>query len=577
MDHGSGPFDDVQKEYLAGFFAGLASGEPMPHIAAPVDVAAAAETTVFGTPLEDLSKEERWKLEQNGLDVWEKIVACAESDTPPEGADIFRFKFHGLFYVAPAQDAFMVRVRAPANVLSSAQLAGLAEIAHDWGGGYGDITTRGNVQLRELRPKHIVRVLMKLHDLGLISRGAGADNVRNITATPTSGFDPLEVCDVRPLAKALQFYILNHRDLYGLPRKFNISFDSGGSVSVVADTNDIAFVARRVPADRAVPEGVYFRVLLAGVTGHGQFALDAGIIVAPHECVAVAAAMLRVFNENGDRTNRKKARLKYLIDRWGVDRFVAETEKKLAFPLRRFAEATCEPRAPVDQHGHLGVHPQRTAGRRYVGVAIPVGRLRSDGMRALASIAQTFGSGTLCPTVWQNVIIPDVRDEQLDDMLAALTRAGFSWQPSAVKAGLVACTGNTGCKFSATNTKGQAIELGDYLESRVTLDRPINIHLTGCPNSCAQHYVGDIGLLGVNVTVGDRTVEAYNVVVGGGTDERQAIARELVSGVPFERLPTFIAEVIRRYQAGRVNGESFSEFVRRHEPAALRSLLVPTP
>lgn len=586
MDELPSALDPIQKEYLAGYVAGLASGKLLPfagHLpdgrlsadprsGAPNSVIEPPEETFFGTPLSELSKEERWKYEQNPLDIWEKIVACADSERPPEGADVFRFKFFGLFYVAPAQDAFMLRVRIPGNVMSSHQLVGLAEMAREWGGGYGDITTRGNIQLRELHPKHVVRVLMKLHDLGLIARGSGADNIRNITATPTSGFDPDELYDVRPLAKALQFYILNHRDLYGLPRKFNVSFDSGGRVSVVADTNDIAFVARRIPAGRSVPEGVYFRVLLAGVTGHGDFARDAGIVVAPEECVAVAAAMIRVFNEHGDRTNRRKARLKYLIDRWGVERFVDETQKRLAFPLRRCDARECEPRPAVVRHGHLGVHPQRQRGLNYIGVAIPVGRMRADEMRALAAIAQTYGAGLLCPTVWQNLIIPGIPDARLGAATAAVVEAGFHYQASSIKGGMVACTGKSGCRFSATETKGHALALTRYLEERIELDQPINIHITGCPNSCAQHYIGDIGLLGTTLTVGEQSLEAYNILVGGGTDDRQALARELVKGVAFSDVPALLERILATYRSRRVGDESFVDFVRRHRIDALRSL-----
>jgi len=586
MDELPSALDPIQKEYLAGYVAGLASGKLLPfagHLpdgrlsadprsGAPNSVIEPPEETFFGTPLSELSKEERWKYEQNPLDIWEKIVACADSERPPEGADVFRFKFFGLFYVAPAQDAFMLRVRIPGNVMSSHQLVGLAEMAREWGGGYGDITTRGNIQLRELRPKHVVRVLMKLHDLGLIARGSGADNIRNITATPTSGFDPDELYDVRPLAQALQFYILNHRDLYGLPRKFNVSFDSGGRVSVVADTNDIAFVARRIPAGRSVPEGVYFRVLLAGVTGHGDFARDAGIVVAPEECVAVAAAMIRVFNEHGDRTNRRKARLKYLIDRWGVERFVDETQKRLAFPLRRCDARECEPRPAVVRHGHLGVHPQRQRGLNYIGVAIPVGRMRADEMRALAAIAQTYGTGLLCPTVWQNLIIPGIPDARLGAATAAVVEAGFHYQASSIKGGMVACTGKSGCRFSATETKGHALALTRYLEERIELDQPINIHITGCPNSCAQHYIGDIGLLGTTLTVGEQSLEAYNILVGGGTDDRQALARELVKGVAFSDVPALLERILATYRSRRVSDESFVDFVRRHRIDALRSL-----
>src|SRR5690606_8066697 len=173
-------------------------------------------------------------------------------------------------------------------------------------------------------------------DLGLTSRGAGADNIRNITASPHAGFDPDELIDTRPFAKALHHYILNHRDLYGLPRKFNIAFDGGGTISAAADTNDIGFFAVRVGEGVAgIEPGVYFRVQLGGITGHKDFARDTGLLIKPDQALPLAAAMVRVFAENGDRTNRKKARLKYLLEKWGDDKFVEESGKRVAFPLQR--------------------------------------------------------------------------------------------------------------------------------------------------------------------------------------------------------------------------------------------------
>ena len=252
----------------------------------------------------------------------------------------------------------MLRLRLPGGMVTAQQMRGLASMAEEWGSGRADITTRANLQIREFQPKNIVRVLEKVDALGMTSRGAGADNIRNITASPITGIDPTELYDVAPLAEALHYYILNSRDMYGLPRKFNVAFDNGGAIGVVADTNDIGFIATRVGEGHDVPAGVYFRVLLCGITGHKQFAENCGLLLRPEQTVAAAAAMIRVFSENGDRTDRKKARLKYLVDRWGVEKFLAETEKLLAFPLIRFAAENCEPRHAIDRAGHIGIHAQ---------------------------------------------------------------------------------------------------------------------------------------------------------------------------------------------------------------------------
>ena len=278
----------------------------------------------------------------------------------------------------------MCRLRVPANQISSGQLRGLAALAAEYAGGYADLTTRGNLQLREVGARHAPDLLLGLYDLGLTARGAGADNIRNVTATPTSGFDPRELCDVRPQARALHHYILHSRDLYGLPRKFNVAFDSGGQVSVAGATNDIGLRAVRIPEQTGAPgaepsasagaeagaelaPGVYFRMLLGGITGHGSFGRDAGIVVPPEECVAVVAAMLRVFAAAGDRTNRKRARLKYVLERWGIERFVAETEALLGTALRRLPLQQCAAAAPVVRGAHVGVHRQRQPEFNWVG------------------------------------------------------------------------------------------------------------------------------------------------------------------------------------------------------------------
>src|SRR5450756_1419951 len=231
-------FTEEQKQYLQGFFAAVQQRGFVPFAGHTADgrvthdpasgaknlAAEEAEPLFFGTPVSDLCREEKWKYEQNGLDVWEKLVAHASEDRAPVAEDLFRFKFHGLFYVAPAQDSFMLRLRAPGGVLTSRQMRGLAEMAEKWGAGRCDLTTRANLQIREFQPRDIVRVLNKVESLGMTSRGSGADNIRNITASPLSGLDPNELLDVQPLAAALQHYISNSRDLYGLPRKFNVAF-----------------------------------------------------------------------------------------------------------------------------------------------------------------------------------------------------------------------------------------------------------------------------------------------------------------------------------------------------------------
>lgn len=573
-------FTAEQKEYLLGFFAGAMQRGIKPFVgltanglltddpaSGAMNRAEPVEEVYFGTPVSELSREELWKYEENPLDIWDKLVAHADQNRVPAPDDLFRFKFHGLFYVAPAQDSFMLRLRVPGGILTSQQMRGLASMASEWGSGRADITTRANLQIREFQPKDIVRVLNKLDALGMTSRGSGADNIRNITASPITGIDPAELYDVAPLVEALHQYILNSRDMYELPRKFNVAFDNGGAISVVADTNDIGFIATRVEEGRSVPAGVYFRVLLCGITGHKQFAFDSGLLLRPEQTVAVAAAMIRVFNENGNRTDRNKARLKYLIDEWGVERFIAETERRLAFPLMRVATEECEAHLPIDRAGHIGIHAQRQRDLSYIGISVPVGRLPVDQMLAVADVAERLGNGELRLTVWQNLLIPNIANEQIEDALRCIRSAGLDCTAGTVLRGTVACTGNRGCRYAATDTKAHAVALASLIDSKFNIEQPVNLHVTGCPHSCAQHYIGDIGLLGTKVA----GAEGYQVVIGGGSDQDRGLARELIPAIPFTELPGVMEQLFHRYTECREPNESFLEFSRRHSIEELKS------
>jgi len=586
----SSDFTPDQKRVLEAIFSSAAAAFPFAgHLAdgritadpASGAVNGAEPDTVFGTPVDELCKPERWKLEENPLDIWDKIVAHADRDEFPNEADTFRFKYHGLFHVAPAQDSFMLRIRVPAGELTAQQLHGLADMAADWGGGCAHITTRANIQIREFRPRDIVRVLVRLQELGLTSRGSGADNIRNITATPTSGFDSTELLDVRPYAKALHHYILNHRDLYGLPRKFNVAFDSGGSVSAAADTNDIGFVACRVseePARAGGSEngpgsapGIYFGVELGGITGHGDFARNCGVLIKPSECVAVAAAMIRVFNENGDRTNRKKARLKYLLEKWGVDRFIDETQRKLAFPLARFPVGACGSRRPLIKQGWIGPFKQAQPKLNYIGVGIPVGRMSAKQMHILADTAEHFGKGELRLTVWQNLIIPHIADGLVDSVCRRIRTIGLATEPAGLSGGVIACTGSKGCKYAAADTKGHATSLAKALANReLAGDQPVNIHFTGCAHSCAQHYCGDIGFLATQLASGG---EGYHVVLGGGMGDEQGIGRELFRGVEASEIRGLVERILKTYEGARKSGDTFVLWSRRHTVGQLQELL----
>jgi ferredoxin-nitrite reductase len=585
-------FSPEQKRYLEGFVAGIAAtrasggitgaaagAAPAPVVTAePTGPDAAAHRAMarFEAEGRKLVNEEKIKREELGLDSYARMKQHARDGVFPKGGDVFRWKFHGLFYVAPTQDSYMCRLRIPNGILKHWQFEGVADLAERHAGGYSHITTRANLQIREIPVTEGPAVLEGLVGLGLTSRGAGADNIRNVTGSPAAGIDPQELIDTRPYALEWHHHILADRSLYGLPRKFNVAFDGGGRIGALEETNDIGFQAVEVADGFGVAPGVWFRVVLGGITGHLDLARDTGVIVRPEEATAVADAMVRVFIDHGDRTDRKKARLKYLLDAWGFEKFLAATEEKLGGKLTRVPAEAVAPRPEPDRLAHVGVHQQKQDGLNWVGVVLPVGKMSVEQMRGLARIARDLGDGELRLTVWQNLILSGVADANVALVEAALEALGLTSRATAIRAGLVACTGAAGCKFGNADTKATAEAIARHCEGRVAVDLPVNIHVTGCHHSCAQHYIGDIGLVGARVPLNEEgdTVPGYHVVVGGGFGPDAAIGRELWRDVREEDAPARVEALLRAWLANRADdAETLARFTRRHESDALRSLV----
>jgi ferredoxin-nitrite reductase len=324
-----------------------------------------------------------------------------------------------------------------------------------------------------------------------------------------------------------------------------------------------------------VEPGVWFRLMLGGITGHKDFARETGVVVRPADATQVADAVVRVFTDHGDRTNRNKARLKYVIDSLGMDKVVALTQEKLGRKLDRVPPEALAPRPAVDRVAHIGVHAQKQDGLNFIGVVLPVGRLTPDQIRGLAGIARALGDGDIRLTVWQNLLISGVPDDKVKGAVAGIKALGLSVSASSIRAGLVACTGNVGCRFAASDTKRHAEEIARWCEARVELDGPVNIHLTGCHHSCAQHYIGDIGLLACKVSINDdgNTVEGYHVLVGGGAGQDAGLAREIFMDVRAEEVPATVERLLRSYVAHRSSSaETFLAFSRRHEVEALKAM-----
>ena len=572
-------FTAEQKRYLEGFAAGAGiartGGAPSSVAGAAsgperIHDEARARTLAAGGKL---VAEEDAKAKKQALDLWDEIRKLADEDKFPKGTDVFLWKFHGLFYVSPAQNSFMCRLRIPGGQLSAQQMRGLADLSERCAGGYSHVTTRANLQLREIPAKSTPELLMGITELGLTSRGSGADNIRNVTGSPTAGVDAQELLDTQPLCREMHHFILNHREMYGLPRKFNIAFDGGGRISALDDTNDIGFFAVRVPPGKSAPAGVYFRLRLGGITGHLDFARDEGVVLEPSECVRVAEAIVRVFTEHGDRTDRLKARMKYVIDRIGHAKYLELVEEKLGRKLARLPLEDCEPRPPIAKHGHVGFHAQKQEGLYYAGLALPVGKLTAGQMRGIASIAQAHGDGSIRLTVWQNLLLTGIPKAKIEQVKIDVEHLGLEWRASSIRSGLIACTGNKGCKFSASDTKGHAMAIAEHVEARLNLDTPVNIHLTGCHHSCAQHYIGDIGLIAARVPEGEDTVEGYHIHVGGGYGEEQRMAREIHRDVKAPDAPAAIHRMLAAYLAHRASpDESFFAFASRHDVERLKEL-----
>ena len=581
-------FTDEQKRYLEGFVSGVQTSRTAAGLKPLAGVGAGASEPVGPDALhlkamarteaqgKKLSNEEKAKRDDHPFEAYPRLKTEAEAGNFPKGADNFRWRFHGLFYVAPAQDFFMCRLRIANGILSHWQFAGVADLADKFGGGFSHVTTRANLQIREIKAENGPALVDSLVDLGLTSKGSGADNIRNVTGSATAGIDGQELIDTRRYAKEWHHHILNTRTMYSLPRKFNVAFDGGGAIPTLEDTNDISFTAVTVRDGAGARPGVWFRLGLGGITGHKDFARPTGVYVKPGDATRVADAIVRVFIDNGDRTDRKKARLKYVLDSWGFEKFLSEVEKVLGSPLKRFEDAQVSEPQAQNRLAHVGTHAQKQAGKVWMGVVLPVGKITSGQMRALAKISQEFGDGDIRLTVWQNLLISGIDASRTDDVEARLTAIGLTAKASSVRAGLVACTGAPSCKFAAANTKGTAEAIAAYVEPRIALDSPINIHLTGCHHSCAQHYIGDIGLIACKIPVApdsEDTVDGFHIHIGGGFGPDAAIAREFSANVKVEDCPRTVLRILQTYARNRLGpDETFIAFARRFDIAALQSL-----
>lgn len=455
----------------------------------------------------------------------------------------------GFFYRQVTPGKFMLRMRVPNGILTTSQMRVLAEIVQRYGRGAGfqdqgnaDITTRQNLQLRGIRLEDIPEILKRLQQAGMTCVQTGMDNVRNITGSPVAGIDADELIDTRGIVRNLQDMITSNGEgnlaLSNLPRKFNIAVAGGRDNSVHAELNDLGFV----PA--WLNSRLGFNVIVGGYFAPNKYvaAIPLNAWVPPEDVVALTEAMMIVYRDHGPRENRQKCRMMYLIEAWGIEKFRAEVEKQLGQPIEAAAE---KDEVDWDKRDHIGVYPQMQQGLNYVGLHVPVGRLYAHEMFELARMAEVYGSGEIRLTVEQNLIIPNIPDTRLQPFLAEpLLRERFSIEPGNLNRGLVSCTGAEFCGFAIIETKNRAKAMIQELEQELIQPRPVRIHWTGCPNSCGQPQIADIGLMGTKTRKGDQTVEAVDIWMGGKVGKDACLGQQVMKKVPCEDLKPILRDLL---------------------------------
>ena len=497
----------------------------------------------MGVPM---NKYERMKAEKDGLDVWPDLLNYAAKRTPvadiPED-ELNRMKWYGVFHRPQKPGTFMIRVRLTGGQMNATQARALASVAATRGQ-FADITSRQNIQLRDIQLHEVPGILQSLSNAGIHTLQTGMDNVRNFIGCPLAGIDGMELFDSRPLLEAIaEAHLVARKQFSNLPRKFNVSLAGCRDDCGQAQTQDLGFV----PATKDV-EGrrvAGFNILVGGALGgtSPRLATPLDVFLTPNLVVPFFLTLLSVYRDNGPREIRTKSRLKWLIAEWGEERLREAIEAEMGVRLER---AGIDERLQV-AGDHLGIHPQRQVGMNYVGLHVPVGRISAAQLEALAGIADRHGKGELRLTVDQNVIVTHVSDANLSALLEEPLLQELKPHPSAVWRNLVACVGNDYCHFSLIDTKGQAVKLAAELERRaIQVPKGTRIHISGCVHACGKHHVGDIGLQGTKIRLGKRVEESADVYVGGKLGPDGRLATKVLENVHMGDLPVLIEALVRQ-------------------------------
>ncbi len=529
---------------------------------------------------------ERLKRELNPWGAYAEIERFARDGVgsiPPEWLATY-FRWWGIYTQGDGAGAiggkggegravpyFMLRIRIPNGFLTAAQLRTVADLAERHARGIADLTMRQNIQLHWVAIEALPAIFLALAACGLSSLGTCGDVTRNITGCPLAGLEGDELLDASPLVQAATAMVNGSPEFYNLPRKYKVTITGCRVWCSYPEINDVGLTAVRDPYSGRV--GFSLRVG-GGLSTRPHLAPRLDAFVRPEQALAVVKGVSEIFRDSDVlRQNREKARLKFLFLDHGftVERFQAALEERLGFRL--------DPGVPEDlpdeaYRDHVGIHPQKQAGLVYAGLPILRGRLTPDEMRAIADLASRHGSGELRATSMQNLVVVNVPAARAARLGRDVTAAGLRLDGSPFRRGTVACTGSEFCKLALTETKRFAGWLVQDLEARLPgFQEHVRINVTGCPNSCGQHWIADIGIEGKKVKVDGRLVDAYYFCVGGAVGRHQTVARPIGYRVPAAHVPDAVERLLRAYLAGRRDGQTFRAFCAVHTDDELRTFL----
>ena len=531
---------------------------------------------------------ERLKREKNAWEHFDEIRALARqghASIPPEWLGTY-FRSWGVYTQGDgagvvggkngegkATPFFMVRIRIPNGLLSSQQARTIADLAERHARGVADITVRQNVQLHWVTIELLPDVLETLWRVGLTTTGACGDVARNITGCPLAGFDAHEYCDASPLALELNGQLGGNAEFYNLPRKFKVSITGCRSWCTYPEINDVGLTAVTRQRSHRQETGFSLRVA-GGLSTDPHLGVRLNAFVQWKQVVPVVRGVAELFRESEVlRQNRERARLKFLFLQhgWTAESFLAALQERLGFTLD-----PAEPEElPADIHrDHVGIHRQKQAGLSYVGANVLRGRIAPEQLRTAANLADRYADGHLRNTIMQNLLIVNVPNEHASRVAGELTAAGLPVRASAFARGTVACTGSEFCKLALTETKGFARWLTEELDQRLPgFQEQLKLHITGCPNSCGQHWIADIGIEGKKLKVDGRMVDAYYFCVGGSVGEFASIARPVGYRCAASEVPDAIERLLREFNERRDPGENLRRFFARHSNEQIRGWL----